>query len=191
MTRTVTLLTEEFSDWETALINAAGRSYFGFDTAFATPGGTPVMSAGGMLVTPNLAIEAIELEGLDVLIVCGGTIWQTDQAPDVSALVKAAHEQGVIVAGICDGTRVLAQAGILNSVRHTSNTPENLIDVQGYTGSAQYQDVPYAVADQRVVTAAGTAPVSFMAEILSTLGIGGEDLDEYLAMHAEEHSKRN
>jgi len=188
MTRAITILTENFSDWETALINSAGRSYFGFDTRFAAPNGTPVTSSGGMIVTPHLAIEAIQLDELDLLIVCGGTIWQTDQAPSITTLVAAAHERNIIVAGICDGTRVLAQSGVLDNVRHTSNSAENLSGIN-YGGAAYYLDVPYAVADQRVITAPGTAPVSFMAEILRTLGINDANLNAYVAMHAAEHSK--
>ncbi|OHX15540.1 type 1 glutamine amidotransferase family protein [Chromobacterium sphagni] len=186
MTRAITIITENFSDWETALINSAGRGYYGFDIHFAAPGGAPVTSSGGMMVTPHLAIESIRLDELDLLIVCGGTIWQTDQAPDITALVAAAHARNIVVAGICDGTRVLAQAGVLDTVSHTSNSAENL-SVPNYAGAACYQDVPYAVADQGVVTAPGTAPVSFMAGILAALNIGGADLDAYLAQHAAEH----
>ncbi|AVY94013.1 glutamine amidotransferase [Microvirgula aerodenitrificans] len=188
MIRAITILTENFSDWETALINAVGRACYGFDTRFATPGGTPVTSSGGMLVTPQLAVEAIDLDELELLIVCGGTLWKTDQAPDLSALLAAAHDRNLVVAGICDGTRVLAQAGVLDHLRHTSNSAANLSELD-YGGAASYQDVPCAVADQRVVTAPGTAPVSFMAEILHTLGLGGEDLNGYLAMLAAEHAR--
>lgn len=188
MIRAITILTENFSDWETALINSAGRCYFGFDTRFATPGGNPVTSSGGMLVTPHLAIEAIKLEEIDLLMVCGGTIWQTEQAPDITNLVATAYRGNVVVAGICDGTRVLAQSGVLDTVLHTSNSAENLSSLN-YAGAAYYQNVPYAVADRRVITAPGTAPVSFMAEVLRTLGINDENLSAYLAMHAAEHSK--
>jgi len=186
MTRAITIITENFSDWETALINSAGRAYYGFDTRFATPKGTPVTSSGGMIVTPQLAIEDIPLDELDLLIICGGTIWQTDQAPNITSLVSTAYEKHTIVAGICDGTRVLAQSGILDNLRHTSNSAENLSKLN-YGGAAYYQDVPYAVADKCVITAPGTAPVSFMAKILCTLGIGDENLKAYLAMHAAEH----
>ena len=188
MIRAITLLTENFSDWETALINSTGRGYYGFDCRFATPGGAEVTSSGGMLVSPHLAIETIELDEVDLLIVCGGTIWQTAQAPDITALVAAAYQSNAIVAGICDGTRILAQAGVLDAVRHTSNSAGNLSGLN-YGGAAYYQDVPYAVADRRVVTAPGTAPVSFMAAILRTLGLGDENLNAYLAMHASEHRK--
>lgn len=188
MTKAITIITENFSDWETALINATCRSYYGFDTQFASPGGASVTSSGGMTVTPHMAIESIQLDELDLLIICGGTIWRSSHAPNIDGLVAQAHEKNIVVAGICDGTRVLAQAGVLNALRHTSNSAENLSDLN-YGGAAYYQNVPYAVADRRVVTAPGSAPVSFMAEILGVLGIRDEKLNAYLAMHAAEHSK--
>ncbi|WP_199636066.1 type 1 glutamine amidotransferase family protein [Serratia sp. PAMC26656] len=188
MTRAITLLTDNFSDWETALINSTCRGYYGFDTRFASPKATPIVSSGGMLITPQLSIEAINLDEVDLLIVCGGTAWQSGQAPDITALVAEAHRKSIVVAGICDGTRVLAQSGVLDNLRHTSNSAENLSQLN-YAGAAYYQDVPYAVADQRVVTAPGTAPVSFMAAILGVFGFNDENLKAYLAMHAAEHSR--
>lgn len=187
MIRAITILTENFSDWETALINSSGRCYFGFDIRFASPNGRPVTSSGGMVVTPQMAIEDIPLDEIDLLIVCGGTIWRTKQAPDIGNLVSAAHSKNIIVAGICDGTRVLAKAGVLDNLRHTSNSADNLLELD-YNGAAHYQDVPYAVADQRVITAPGTAPVSFMVEILRTLGLYDDNVKAYIAMYAAEHS---
>ena len=188
MTRAITILTENFADWETALINSTARLYYGFYTQFATPGGLPVTSSGGMLVTPQLALEEISLDDLDLLMVCGGSSWQSGKAPDLAPLLRAARAKGVVLAGICDGTRVLAQAGVLDNVRHTSNCAANLADT-GYAGAALYQDVPWAVADQRVITAPGTAPVTFTAEVLRTLGIADENLAGYLAMHGAEHGQ--
>lgn len=188
MTRAITILTENFADWETALINSTARLYYGFYTQFATPGGLPVTSSGGMLVTPQLALEAISLEELDLLMVCGGSHWQSGKAPDLGPLLRAARDKGVVLAGICDGTRVLAQAGVLDTVRHTSNSAGNLLET-GYAGAALYQDVPWAVADQRVITAPGTAPVSFTREVLRSLGIHDDNLTAYLAMHGAEHGQ--
>ena len=188
MTRAITILTENFADWETALINSTARLYYGFYTQFATPGGLPVTSSGGMLVTPQLALEAISLDELDLLMVCGGSHWQSGKAPDLGPLLRAARDKGVVLAGICDGTRVLAQAGVLDTVRHTSNSADNLLQT-GYAGAALYQDVPWAVADQRVITAPGTAPVSFTREVLRSLGIDDDNLTAYLTMHGAEHGQ--
>ena len=188
MTRAITILTENFADWETALLNSTARLYYGFYTQFATPGGLPVTSSGGMLVTPQLALEEISLDDLDLLMVCGGSSWHSGKAPDLTPLLRAARAKGVVLAGICDGTRVLAQAGVLDNVRHTSNCAANLADT-GYAGAGQYQDVPWAVADQRIITAPGTAPVTFTAEVLRTLGIHDDNLAAYLALHGAEHGQ--
>ena len=188
MTRAITILTENFADWETALINSTARLYYGFYTQFATPGGLPVTSSGGMLVTPQLALEEIVLDELDLLMVCGGSHWQSGKAPDLGPLLRAARDNNTVLAGICDGTRVLAQAGVLDTVRHTSNSADNVLQT-GYAGAALYQDVPWAVADQRIVTAPGTAPVSFTREVLRSLGIDDDNLMAYLTMHGAEHGQ--
>lgn len=188
MTRAITILTENFADWETALINSTARLYYGFYTQFASPGGLPVTSSGGMLVTPQLALEEIVLDELDLLMVCGGSHWQSGKAPDLGPLLRAARDKNIVLAGICDGTRVLAQAGVLDNVRHTSNSADNLVQT-GYAGAALYQDVPWAVADQRIVTAPGTAPVSFTREVLRSLGIDDDNLTAYLTMHGAEHGQ--
>ncbi len=126
MPRAITILTEQFADWETGLFNATARLYYSFDTRFATP----------------------------------------------------------------QGKSVLAQAGLLDQLRHTSNCADNLASLPGYAGALLYQDVPHAVADQRVITAPGTAPVTFAAAVLAALGIADDGLKGYLALHAAEHGQQ-
>jgi hypothetical protein len=121
MTTIVTILTDGYAEWETALRYAVARSYSGVQTRFATP-----------------------------------------------------------------GTLALAGAGVLDGVRHTSNDAANLVPT-GYRGETLYQEQPAAVVDGRIVTAAATAPVSFMAGVMQTLGLRDDNLDYYLAMHAAEH----
>lgn len=186
MTAIVTILADGFADWETALLNAGARGYFGIDTKFATPGGKPVTSAGGLKVTPDLAVEDIDPARLDALVVCGGTAWASDTPPDIAAVLLATRDAGKTVAGICDGTLALARAGILDNVAHTSNSPDNLPST-GYAGAAHYKDQPQAVIDGRIVTAPGTAPVSFMGGVLETLDLRDGNLDYYLGLYGAEH----
>ena len=186
MKRIVTILTDGYADWEIALLTAAARGFYGVDVIHAGPGGHALLSAGGLRVTPDIAIEAIELKTTDALIVCGGSMWQSSAAPDLTGLLQRANAAGVLVGGICDGTRLLAKAGLLDQTGHTSNSPENLIDT-GYAGGPFYWDVPYAVAVDGIVTAPGTAPVSFMAQIMTGLGLGDGNLDYYVGLYAAEH----
>lgn len=186
MTRIVTILTEGYADWETALLNAAARSYFQIDTRFATPAGKPVTSSGGLKVTPDLAVEDIDVSAIDALVVNGGAAWSQDDAPDIGKVLVAARDAGKTVAGICDGTLALAKAGLLDAVAHTSNSTDNLTPT-GYKGAAHYRDQPDAVVAGKIVTAPGTAPVSFMGGVLETLGLRDDNLNYYLGMYAAEH----
>lgn len=186
MTTIVTILTDGYADWETAILNAAARQHMGVQTLFATPGGRPVTSAGGLRVTPDMAVDDIAPQAIDAVLVNGGTAWSQPDAPDIGAVLRAAHTAGKTVAGICDGTLTLARAGLLDDVRHTSNSTENL-GPTGYGGAALYQDQPRAVVDGRIVTAPGTAPVTFMGAVLETLGLRTGDLDYYIGLYGAEH----
>jgi hypothetical protein len=43
------------------------------------------------------------------------------------------------------------------------------------------------VLDRRIVTAPGTAPVSFMSAVLEALGLRDGNLDFYVGLYAAEH----
>ena len=49
-------------------------------------------------------------------------------------------------------------------------------------------DSARAILDQNIVTAPGTAPVSFMGAVLESLGLRNGDLDFYLGLYAAEHN---
>ncbi len=188
MTTIVTILTEGFADWETTLLNAVAHSFYKVETRYATPGGAPVTSSGGMRVTPDLALEAIDLDTVDAVIVCGGTIWQSPEAPDLRPLLTAARARDKLIGLICDATVAAAAAGLLDTVRHTSNGA-GYLDATLYGGAALYVDTAKAVTDARIVTAAGVAPVSFMAAIMAGLGLADDNLAYYVGMHAAQFPK--
>ena len=186
MTTLLTILTPGFADWETALLNAGAREYYRLDTRFATPGGEPVTSAGGLSVAPQLAVEEVDPSDYDALLVNGGSIWQQPDAPDLTRLLQSAHAAGAVIGGICDGVIPMARAGLLDDRRHTANGPESLPDT-GYGGGAYFVGSPRAVLDRGIITAPGTAPVSFMGAVLEALGLRTGDLDFYLGLYAAEH----
>ncbi|HEY4199053.1 MAG TPA: DJ-1/PfpI family protein [Devosiaceae bacterium] len=188
MTTLVTVLTEGFADWETALLNGAGRSFYGATAHYAAPKGLAVTSMGGLRATPDLALEDLDPADFDVLVVCGGTSWQGPDAPDISSIVHRTHEAGKLVAGICDGTIALARTGLLDATDHTSNGV-GYLDPTGYKGKPHYRDVPYAITADNVVTAPASAPVSFMGAVMRGLGLADEQLDYYLGLHAAQFDK--
>jgi len=186
MTTLLTILTPGFADWETALLNAGAREYYRLDTRFATPGGEPITSAGGLRLAPQLAIEEIDPSDYDAVLVNGGSVWQQPDAPDLTKLLQSAQAAGVVIGGICDGVIPLARAGLLDDRRHTANGPESLPQT-GYGGGAFFVGSPKAILDRGIITAPGTAPVSFMGAVLEALGLRTGDLDFYLGLYAAEH----
>lgn len=188
MTTIVTILGNGFADWETGLLNGVASSFYKATTRYATPGGQPVTSAGGMQLASALALEDIDPAALDAVIVCGGSLWQSDDAPDIGGLLVATHAAGRVVGAICDGTVAAARSGLLDGRPHTSNGA-GYLDFTGYAGKAHYRDVPHAVASQGLVTAPGTAPVSFMAEIMRALGLADDNLEYYVGLLGAEHAR--
>ncbi|MFI0396826.1 DJ-1/PfpI family protein [Paracoccus jiaweipingae] len=174
------VLTQGYADWETPLIAAAGASFYGVSVRHATPGGGDVTSMAGLRVT---GLPDISLTGDEVLVLCGGDIWTGPQAPDLSSLLQAAQNRGQTVAGICAATLALGRAGLLDDVDHTSNGAD-FVDhfLPGYAGRGRYCDQPAAVSDGGVITAAGTAPVSFARHVLAASGVGADNLAQMQAM---------
>jgi len=186
MTKIVTILTDSFADWETSLLNAVARSFYGVDVAYATLDGMPVTSMGGMKVTPDFALGDLDAAGYDALIVCGGGAWEQENPPDITAVLRKAAADGKIVGGICAGSYQLAKAELLDAVAHTSNSKADL-DKTSYRGSSHYRETTEAVRDGKIVTAAGVAPVSFMAKIMEALGLRDGNLDYYVGLHAAQY----
>ncbi len=81
----------------------------------------------------------------------------------------------------------MARTGLLDGLAHTSNG-KGYLDESGYRGASHYRDVPDAIADQGVITAPATAPVTFMAEILKGIGVGDANLDYYVGLYGAEHA---
>lgn len=125
----------------------------------------------------------------EVLVVVGGTLWETERAPDISALLNEQFQRGATLAGICGGTLALARAGLLNGRTHTSNAAGFLTRyAEGYTGQRHFVASAGAVVDDRVITAPGSAPVSFTAAVFRAAGLDEETLRQFSAMLAAEHA---
>ena len=182
------IVIDNFADWEHAQLSAAARTYFDGATSFHTPGGRPVTSMGGMTINPGSAIEDLTPDAYDAGVVVGSDGWTGDDAPDIAPVLRAADEAGKVVGAICAGTVAAARAGLLDSRRHTSNALDFMrCYTPGYRAWDLYVDTPAAVRDGTLVTAAGSAPVTFTIEVLGALHPERADsLAQFRAMCAAE-----
>lgn len=188
MTAIVVALTPEFADWECALLMAVARSYLDVTVKTATEDGRPVTSMGGLNVTPDLSYPQIRPEDFDAVVVPGGLAWENNVVPEgLHDLIRSFRNEKKMAAGICAAASMLAGAGVLNTVKHTGNRLASHQKYPDYSGEDLYVDGPKAVLSDGVVTAAGTAPVTFTAEILKGLGLWNATAEEELAPFSAEH----
>lgn len=163
------ILIDRFADWEHGFLTAPIRDFFNGTVRFYTPDGSPVASEGGMRAVADGGFDALNPDGYDALAVIGSGLWMKDGAPDIAPIVQAADKAGRLTGFIYGATAAAARAGLLNARAHTSNSLETLTSVPAYNGAAHYQNVPHAVADGHLVTAAGFAPRSFAFRMLEIL----------------------
>jgi len=189
MPKLAIILTDGYADWECAFLNGIGSAYYGVETVNVAPCGANIRSQGGLQTVPDGRVESVSADDFDGIVLCGGMAWTTPEAPDIKRLLLEFLDREKHVAAICGGTLALANAGILNSRRHTSNDLNFLSgNSTAYAGHSNYVDVPVAVVDQNVITAAGSAPAHFSAAVFRALGVDSETVDEFIEMLAKEHS---
>ena len=189
MKKIAVILTPGFADWEYSLIGGPGRAYYGLDVQHFAPTEGEVRSLGGLSDMVSQDLEALSKWQSNAVVVVGGTIWETTEAPELSSLLTALHNNGAAIAGICGGTLALARAELLEDVRHTSNSAEFLAEnVADYKGAAHFCASAAAVSNDRVITAPGTAPVSFAAAVFEGGGMSADAVQQFKAMMAAEHS---
>ncbi len=189
MSKIAIVLTNGYADWECAFLNGIGSAYYGVETINVAPIGENIVSQGGVHTIPDDSLENVKVEEFDALVICGGMAWTTPQAPNMKHLALEFLDHGKHVAAICGGTLALANAGILNNKRHTSNDLNFLTSNSTvYAGQSHYVDDPTAVTDQSVITAAGNAPAHFSAAVFRAVGVDNKAVDEFLSMLAREHT---
>lgn len=150
------------------------------DLVVASADGQPTRTLGGLQVVPGRSVGQIDADDVELLILPGGGGWPvgagrwirdghepTGPHAAVLALAERLLCTDRAVAGSCAATRAMAEAGFLDEVPHTSNSPAFLAETE-YDGQSRYIAAP-AVGSGDVITASGVAPIPFAREVLRRL----------------------
>ena len=131
----------------------------------------PITTMGGMTITPDESIENITFRNGDLLILPGADTWMDKNNKKILELTQDLLDKNVVVAAICGATVALANTGILNSRKHTSNNLDFLKMIcPTYTGESNYLNQP-VVTDRNLITATGLAPLEFSYEVIKKTNI--------------------
>jgi len=127
---------------------------------------TPVTSSAGISVTPECSF--MDLPETNYLIVIGGLIPSIDDtSPKLLEFIRSYYYNGGTVVGLCTGSFILAQAGLLNghsAVVHHRHRRDFLLR---YTG-VQVTSRDIFVESERLITCpGGTASIDLAITLLS------------------------
>ena len=130
---------------------------------------TAIKTMGGIEITPEIDVDNMSVKNGDLIILPGADTWQNGNNQKIIDIIHG--NKNITVAAICGATFALADNGILDNKRHTSNDKEYLKMVcKKYKGENLYEDKP-VVVDENLITASGIAPLEFTFEVLKKLNI--------------------
>jgi putative intracellular protease/amidase len=168
--KTYVFLNDRYADWEIGYVlpelhrNGKEIHTFGLSKAQITSGGS-------LRVIPEMSLDEVRINRGDLLLLCGGWFWKEFESSRLDYLVRSARKDGAVVAGICAASGYMAKIGLLDDVKHTSNSVEFLLErAPEYKGEDHYKK-DMAVCDQDIITAGGLGAIDFTYEILKRLEV--------------------
>ncbi len=188
---------DTMADWEIGYLTAelnSGRYYKkGLSPSKIVTLGVeknPVTTMGGLKILPDIKLEDCSMKKTDALILPGGDTWMESIHEPIIKKAAQCIKENIVVAAICGATIALAQNGLLNSKRHTSNDLEYLKMVcSDYKGEMYYKHEP-AVTDGKLITASGTTPLEFTEHVLKALDVfSTETLDAWYKLYVTHESE--
>src|SRR6266550_6829296 len=164
------LVVEGFADWEPAHAVAELRRHGGYRVETVGLNRDPVISMGGLRITPSRTIDELDMNDVAAFILPGGDRWENmPMEAELQSALKRLDARKVPIAAICAATVAIARLGLLRGRQHTSNGLKYLqSQVPEYREAQNYVDAP-AVRDRGLITASGIADVEFARELFEEL----------------------
>jgi putative intracellular protease/amidase len=126
-----------------------------------------VSSMAGFQVVPHLAMEEVNPDDYEALIIPGGQHVIELKDEKLLDLVREFDRRGKILAAICAGPVLLARAGVLAGKRFSTSVETNHDGVFEWDNRTDFD----VTADGRIITAKGQAYVEFAMEVIRKLGL--------------------
>ena len=147
-----------------------------------------IKTMGGIEIKPDIDVDNLNLTNNDLLLLPGGDTWLNGKNQKIIDFIK--KNESINVAAICGATMALAENGLLDNRRHTSNDLGYLKMVcKNYMGQALYEYKP-AVAEKNLITASGIAPLEFSYEVLKKLDVMKSDtLEAWYGLYKFQEAK--
>ena len=140
-----------------------------------------VEARGAFRVMPHYSIQNVP--ALDLLIVVGGVHLEEVRKKEVIDWIRETAEKVQVIASICTGAFLLAEAGLLDGLEVTTHW-EDISDLQRNYPNVQVREGVRWIEQGKLFTAAGiSAGIDLSLELVSKFA--GEELAERTAQQME------
>ncbi|MGN1377174.1 MAG: DJ-1/PfpI family protein [Dorea sp.] len=131
------------------------------DIVFCSLDGKPVRAMEGFSVNVDMSLKELKQEQIRSFVLPGGNISGINQV-EIKSILRDLKGRNVLIAGICAAVDVLDDSGILQNVRSTHSTNEDIVN------------------DKNIITARANAYVDFAIEVAKELElfVSEDDLQE-------------
>jgi putative intracellular protease/amidase len=132
---------------------------------------------------PDKVLKDIDPDQVDLFIIPGGDYKIARKDDDLKPLLLALHEKNKLIAGICGGSMILADHGLLKNRNCTGNSEGIDLDNEEmtklYNGAKIVNDG--VVVDGHLITASGQNYLEFACELELLLGLNTKAImrDDY------------
>ena len=130
---------------------------------------SPIKTMGGIEIKPDIDVDNMDIKNGDLVVLPGADTWQNGNNQKI--IDKINGNMDITICAICGATFALADNGMLDNKKHTSNDKEYLKMVsKNYRGENLYEYKP-AVVDRNLITATGIAPLEFTFEVIKKMNV--------------------
>jgi putative intracellular protease/amidase len=158
------LVVEGFADWEPAHAVAELRRHGGYRVERVGLDRNPVISMGGLRITPSRTIDELDIDDVAAFILPGGDRWENMPVEaELESALKQLDARKVPIAAICAATVAISRVGLLRGRQHTSKGLSYLQShVPDYNEAQNYVAAP-AVRDHALSQPADSETLSLRA----------------------------
>lgn len=134
---------------------------------FVSQSGEPVIARGGFRLLPDYSIQSHPK--IDVLLVVGGVHTKEMLKPDVLDWIKSVDQHAQVVASVCTGAFLLANAGLLKGLSVTTHW-EDIANLKAQFTDLKVVDNKRWVQSGKYITSGGiSAGIDMSLHLVSQL----------------------
>ena len=130
---------------------------------FSSDGG-PVSASNGVSINVDGAFE--DCQGYPIVIVCGGAEIHDQMDPKMISRLRRLSSHGATLGAICTGSRILAEAGLLDGYKCTIHW-ENLSGFGEEFPEIEATDDLFEIDRNRFTSAGGTAALDMILHLIA------------------------